>query len=194
MAHFLFSAGSCLKPDGFVSVSLVVGQEERWALDAQAERAQLAKLSETPFLDYTFPGYICKRNQTGRSFKNVHTQKHTGHAMASKTHRYARSTTCDKLAPLIEQFKKSQEDDAQSTECNTVEIDEPLVEVGKPKEPVFLCQQCGKELRSARALKSHTIQVHELKQFGADWKPTGRPQVRLVVFEHTVNDHSDAEI
>ena len=39
MAHFFHSAATALKPDGFISVSLVRGQETRWELLGQAARA-----------------------------------------------------------------------------------------------------------------------------------------------------------
>merc|ERR1719183_886342 len=73
--HFLFSAISRLKEDGCVIVSLVEGQGERWEIEAAAEKFDFFLESCTLFDTSAFPGYECKRNKSGKSFKNGDTKK-----------------------------------------------------------------------------------------------------------------------
>ncbi|KAF8820631.1 putative UPF0617 protein, partial [Cardiosporidium cionae] len=83
MAHFFYSSSLVLKEDGRISVSLVEGQAERWTLVEQAERQGLHLLEKHPMKMEAWPGYEAKRNRNGRSFKNLHTQRHTLQEMKS---------------------------------------------------------------------------------------------------------------
>jgi hypothetical protein len=92
LAHFFNSASLVMRasPQSRLCVSLVQGQETRWQLVEQAARSGL-HLSGSPslFVESQFPGYICKRNKNGQTFKNQHTLKHTGSAMKSFVYRFA---------------------------------------------------------------------------------------------------------
>uniref|UniRef100_A0A0G4FQG7 C2H2-type domain-containing protein n=1 Tax=Chromera velia CCMP2878 TaxID=1169474 RepID=A0A0G4FQG7_9ALVE len=83
MSHFFHSARNALAVSGILVVSLVDGQAERWRLVEEAQKQGMKLLSVRPFREEDFPGYVCKRNLTGRSFKNVHTQRHTRSSMPS---------------------------------------------------------------------------------------------------------------
>ena len=50
-------------------------------MSAHAARAGLELVSATPFVAAEYPGYICKRNKNGQSFKNLHTLEHHGYVV-----------------------------------------------------------------------------------------------------------------
>jgi hypothetical protein len=77
MAHFFSACTKVLKPTGFVTLSLVQGQESRWKVTEQALKANLVLLDLYLFDEDLWPGYIVKRNKHGGSFKNLHTRRHT---------------------------------------------------------------------------------------------------------------------
>eukprot|EP00928_Gymnodinium_smaydae_P012052 TRINITY_DN14395_c0_g1_i2.p1 TRINITY_DN14395_c0_g1~~TRINITY_DN14395_c0_g1_i2.p1 ORF type:complete len:650 (+),score=108.40 TRINITY_DN14395_c0_g1_i2:94-2043(+) len=82
--HFLYSAKKLLRARrasggnehaAKVIVSLVEGQGERWEIEQVASKFNLRLESCTAFDTSLFPGYECKRNKTGKSFKNVETKR-----------------------------------------------------------------------------------------------------------------------
>ena len=89
LAHFLNSATKRLNPESKLCISLVDGQETRWQLVEQAHRFNLELSQMMPLLESDFPGYICKRNNTGKSFKNEKTLKqHCNSSMNSFVYQF----------------------------------------------------------------------------------------------------------
>ena len=97
MAHFLNSARSMLRTNylmkGSVIISLVEGQETRWKLVEAAAKQSLALEEFLSFDEKDYPGYECKRNKNGQTFKNDHTKKHVGTAMRSFVYRFHPNVT-----------------------------------------------------------------------------------------------------
>lgn len=84
MAHFLQSSKEVLSGQlSSIIISLVEGQEIRWNLIPQAAALHLYLDGFQEFFEADFPGYQCKRNKNGQSFKNDHTKKHVGTLMRS---------------------------------------------------------------------------------------------------------------
>eukprot|EP00911_Craspedida_sp_UC1_P000067 UC1_evm1s56 len=79
------------KNPAFVSVSVVAGQAERWNIVEQAAQQGLEYALTGPFEPMAYPGYETRRNRTGNSFQNKHTQRHTGHAMQSEIYVFAKN-------------------------------------------------------------------------------------------------------
>ncbi|TPX35516.1 hypothetical protein SmJEL517_g02030 [Synchytrium microbalum] len=67
MAHFFHSCSEVLSPRGHVCVSVVSGQDERWDLVGQAQKAGLGLVGTEEFVEGDWPGYIVKRNTSGKS-------------------------------------------------------------------------------------------------------------------------------
>lgn len=70
----------------------IILQEIRWDIVAQAMRpgTDLSLSRCTKFHDEDFPGYVCKRNKNGQTFKNVRTRKHVGIDMSSFCYTFSR--------------------------------------------------------------------------------------------------------
>ena len=100
-----------------------------------------------PFLAASFPGYESKRNTTGRSFKNLHTQRMAYNSMRSWTYHLG-----------LQQSKQS--------------FSLPKSSAGETVASLS-CEVCGKSFSCAQGLKTHSRQVHELKKYG-DWKSADR--------------------
>ncbi|KAJ3087193.1 hypothetical protein HK102_011616 [Quaeritorhiza haematococci] len=100
------SAATISSLAGCVCLALVEGQETRWDIVSQAERAsssdhgKLLVAECTQFNERLWPGYVVKRNTTGKSFKNSHTRDYWRSEMRSFRFRFAyvTSTTADTLA------------------------------------------------------------------------------------------------
>ena len=169
MSHFFHSCAPALVPDaGFVAVSLVQGQEQRWDLVRESSRALLGHASFSPFIESDFPGYVCKRNKNGESFKNARTLRHmekVGIIMLSYTHRFDFAS----YTPLAH--------------VNSWGI--PVSVPNPPKSPSdscpsniesapspWACPQCSKPLASEHAQKCHIHMVHTLQLFGENWSPS----------------------
>ncbi|CEM39019.1 unnamed protein product [Vitrella brassicaformis CCMP3155] len=195
MAHFFYSAAEALTPGGLVCVSLVDGQAERWEVVQQAQRHHLMLECVDPFEDSDYPGYQCKRNKTGQSFKNLHTKQHVGSEMRSFTYRFRHESAAQ------DRPQQSKVAAAPSSSTNGMPPDAPLDQeattgrvpgddkwgervasngqraLSSPAaESDFICPHCKKEFRSLRGLRTHVRQVHELKKYGDGWRPH-RPRI-----------------
>lgn len=89
--HFLHSARELLRKGGSsaefrpkVIVPMVEGQGERWEVERVARKLSLRLESCTAFDTSLFPGYECKRNKTGKSFKNGDTKRQWRPGMAGE--------------------------------------------------------------------------------------------------------------
>eukprot|EP00127_Corallochytrium_limacisporum_P002686 Clim_evm122s134 gene=Clim_evmTU122s134 len=186
MAHFLVASRTALTEsmNARIVLSLVDGQAERWNLRGQCARAKLVD-ERTPehFATNGFPGYICKRNTTGQSFKNIKTREHMGSNMESRIMWFIRGdptaeVKADTADILIDGMVAASLVDQHGNEIDRSEyIPDSSYMKTKGKAPdelyKFPCKECGKRFTSDRGVKTHTRQVHELKKYGAEWKPEG---------------------
>ncbi|CAE8588428.1 unnamed protein product [Polarella glacialis] len=165
LAHFCAAAAGSLREGGHVVVSLVEGQERRWCLVEQASRQGLF-LASAPgqFAAMDSPGYECKRNTTGRSFKNLHSQRNVAAAMRSWLYRLTLRPPGPgegvgnwSLPPCESGKGAANPGDADPTTCR-------LATEG------LVCSECDKSFSCAQGLKTHVRQVHELKKYGDTWK------------------------
>lgn len=165
MAHFFASVVRVMAPDGFVSITLVQGQETRWDTDARAREAGLGRLETAVFQEDLFPGYVCKRNTTGQSFKNSSTVRHTGSQMRSHAHVFCRGGTA-------------------TTPTFSTELQRPLVQSQEPAHTVVSlpvtpkppglqheCPVCSKAFLTARGARDHHRLIHVLQRAGTTWAP-----------------------
>ena len=158
LTHFMFSARQVLKEQGFILLSVLSGQSMRWAIEDQAQKIGLHLARKANFLPSQYPGYETRRNRTGGSFQNTHTQHHTGDALKSISLRFS-NKPCD----------------AQNTSIIAVG-DTPAPEkiARKPAQNEFFCDLCGKGFKKAQGVFTHKKQVHEMKKYGNDWKIAGQ--------------------
>ncbi|KAI8801919.1 hypothetical protein BJ742DRAFT_834958 [Cladochytrium replicatum] len=208
MAHFFRSAADILKkpssaspllPVPCICISVVHGQAERWDLVREAARANLRLESRTPFQEELFPGYVCKRNKTGHSFKNAATKRHTKSEMPSWLFRFVwdESDGSNHGDAAVEAENGSSHNDVASPQPNppvdTAEsISQPSpspsvasLSIKPPQLPQqrrnrtklpdakgdFPCEHCGKRLTSVRAHTQHVHTVHKLQLYGPTWRP-----------------------
>lgn len=181
LAHFFASVAKHLRPKGRVVLTLLEGQEKRWELLKQASRHGFSLLCDpVQFAAASFPGYESKRNSTGRSFKNLHTQRVSSAPSRSWTYHLGMQGE-SKWSSLSRAPKSAKGQDAEPTSLK--------------------CDACGKTFSCAQGLKTHHRQVHELKKYG-DWKPEAETKVNCqqcgrpfrdseALRQHTVAAHSD---
>lgn len=180
LAHFFASVAKHLRPKGRVVLTLLEGQEKRWELLKQASRHGFSLLCDpVQFVAASFPGYESKRNSTGRSFKNLHTQRVSSAPSRSWT------------------YHLGMQGESKSS------FSAPKSAKGQDAEPTSLkCDACGKTFSCAQGLKTHHRQVHELKKYG-NWKPEAEMKVNCqqcgrpfrdseALRQHTVAAHSDS--
>jgi hypothetical protein len=165
MAHFFHSAASRLTLGGAVLVTLVQGQETRWEVVTQAGRpgTGLKLVTCEQFLDGDYPGFICKRNKNGESFKNAKSRKHVGTSMESYTYTFLRAASAAELPPVVlpaALTSSSGGDSGGGADGSAT----PSPAAGATKEKEFKCNQCSKSFQKLRGLQTHVRQVHELKK------------------------------
>ncbi|KAI3662491.1 hypothetical protein MP638_003631 [Amoeboaphelidium occidentale] len=197
MAHFLSSASIVLAENDYsrICVSLVEGQELRWDLSGQAIKCGLKALAATPFDEHKFPGYICKRNKNGQSFKNIHTKKHMGYVMGSFVHRFVKSLDSERDEVVSADTENSVSFDTalNATIAKVRKLDLQGEEVmfdynvykNKDKRKgfsklitqntVFKCPECLKNFGSYRGAGQHYHQIHVLMQGEEEGDSNGDP-------------------
>ena len=168
MAHFFDSVSKVMNDSCKVILSLVKGQEERWNLMEEASKKGLLLSHFLPMRESDWPGYVCKRNMHGKSFKNNPTLKHTQSLMMS--HFFIFSSHSEQV-DFIKQENPLQEIQIKLHE-NQNENEKSRNLISKESH---VCPHCDKVLLSKRAYKQHVHMVHELKQFGENWTPN-RPK------------------
>eukprot|EP00929_Paragymnodinium_shiwhaense_P048982 TRINITY_DN24727_c0_g1_i1.p1 TRINITY_DN24727_c0_g1~~TRINITY_DN24727_c0_g1_i1.p1 ORF type:complete len:645 (-),score=122.53 TRINITY_DN24727_c0_g1_i1:191-2047(-) len=180
LAHFFASADASLRPCGRIVLSLVEGQEKRWELVSQAARQGFVLVAIAPFRAFDWPGYECKRNTTGKSFKNLPSQRQQAGLMRSWTYHLARAADSPLLealppdAPQVlapeESFKRTVPAAGHGKEkalaCNVPDADPTTY---RPAAR-FACHICTKEFSCKQGLKTHVRQVHELQKYGNSWQ------------------------
>ncbi|KAI9345140.1 hypothetical protein DFJ73DRAFT_839476 [Zopfochytrium polystomum] len=187
-----------------VVVSLVVGQEIRWDLVAQAARSNLILHEDSPFAfnQDDWPGYIAKRNKHGRSFKNAPTQRRHQHEMNSRGFRFifgqeGFTTVADAASAALSRLEihdskpaavntqqpaslsgqavvRSVADHGATTSTPLPRTKKELRAMPVPND--FGCPYCHKLMGSARAYLIHVLQVHIYNRYGSDWTPD-RPRL-----------------
>ncbi|KAI9209102.1 uncharacterized protein BJ171DRAFT_488544 [Polychytrium aggregatum] len=215
MAHFFESVASVLKqpgsdlPDredradeGQVCVSLVQGQEVRWDLVAQAARSNLGLFSFDPFDERHWPGYLCKRNNTGQTFKNLKTQRRMDSEMKSHVFRFGFGPS-RVTAPSHSITPAAAPLPTEVPVTATLLPDEIIASPAAPASKV-VCRDCGRPFNSERGLSTHQHMVHSLKLYGNDWNDVEANQHSCPVcsksfrkasdlWQHRVNKHTTVD-
>ena len=131
-----------------IIVSLLSGQFERWKMEMAAAKFGFKLIKRVKLIEADFPGYTCKRNLSGTSFKSRHAEiNRDGKEMRS------------------EFFFFSHEKFPLSCHAKEVQVVEPVGSREVFSEPAFACTQCSRMFKSEQGLKTHVRQVHELKKY-----------------------------
>jgi len=135
----------------------------------------------------SFPCHCSKRgaslgtsasNTTGKSFKNLHSQRHTVATMRSwcyhlgREGEYPRSINLVPISPVIGEGPE----DSVATAMGNRDADPTTMrkhgDGGGSSN--FDCDICGKTLSCAQGLRTHKRQVHELRKYGDGQGPLGK--------------------
>lgn len=141
LAHFF---GVHKDHSGRIIISLLAGQFERWDVVKAAKLGGEFVLTKSfPFDESQFPGYLCKRNSTGTSFKSSHA---------------VRNSATGYTASIFYIFEKS---GIEVVPCPSPKS----TDVVRNCATLYTCSTCGKSYNSKFGLKTHTRQFHELQLY-----------------------------
>lgn len=183
LAHLFYSAKQVLSKNGKINIALIEGQEERWGLFSQILRFGFVLLKRLPFSEHEWPGYVCRRNKTGDSFKNSRTRSHYNSSpMRSYLYQFALSGAAslnDPSQPADIAVHGTQD---QPAENHTASVPSPRPTSRRKKAldnvPGDLtCKRCNRRLDSVRAYTQHVRSVHELAKFGENYIPGCEPHI-----------------
>lgn len=177
LCHFFHTISPLLKSSSTVILSLLTGQIERWRVFEAAKRSSFFLSRSEPFDESRFPGYSCKRNLSGDSFKSSR----------------ARLNWRDDLRSHFLFFRKS--DEHPPTWSQNFHLFENSIE---PLN-IVACASCSKTFKSEQGLKTHIRQVPELNMY------TGETDMQCLVCNksfrgkvalemHTRNAHGDLSV
>lgn len=182
-AHFFHGVAAALRPRGRVVLPLLEGQEQRWRITEEAQRQGLALIALHRFDAADFPGYECKRNHTGKSFKSTATQRQHQVPFRSWAYHFGRGgehplcltslpviggAPCGLQIPAASQVCEicgkaySSEQGLRTHRRQVHELHKYSTQSGES------CSQCGKQLPSADALRQHMLAVHQRPGDGAN--------------------------
>jgi DNA-directed RNA polymerase subunit RPC12/RpoP len=201
LLHFLHSAISRLKDSGCIIVSLVEGQGERWEIEEAAKKFDFFLESCTVFDTSAFPGYACKRNTHGKSFKNSETQRQwlpgqSGDAaskdMMSFVYRFRHVRHRRVSVEIVDERSASRT-------CLICEVPKTKTKSVLDLAASFTCTDCGKAFRSKQGLQTHVRQVHDLRLYE---KIRSKESIRCrycprefhdreALWQHIVNKHAE---
>lgn len=175
-----------------VIVSLVEGQGPRWRVVEAAAAHGLVLQSRKLFDVALYPGYECKRNKTGKSFKNRETRaqwvpgKQGGldGGMRSETYRFRLRLPGEDV--IVDEHARGEEERIEAHVQDETKSKETMSNMNGAEEQVqenyrevassakastgalelpFVCSDCGRGFRSQQGLKTHTQQTHVLKKY-----------------------------
>lgn len=161
LAHFFSAAVASLREGGRIVLSLLEGQETRWGLQAQAARHGLIIVGVSPFEASRFPGYECKRNHTGKSFKSLSAQRQQSGVMRSWTYHLRRRSENPEVEPMPPDSPLAAGGIGQRGRVGDADPNS-----SRPAVAGLACDVCGRTFSSAQGLRTHVRQVHELKKYG----------------------------
>ncbi|CAE7465714.1 ZNF699 [Symbiodinium natans] len=159
MAHFLNEAVRSLRPNGVVVLALLEGQEKRWELLRHASTQGFDVREAGPFETAAFPGYECKRNSSGKSFKNSHVQRTTKAPMESWLYHLHLGALDSRDSREAEELELQAAPEAARPSRQSRPSHKP------ESSAVLRCTECGKVFSCTQGLKTHVRQVHELKKY-----------------------------
>jgi len=163
LAHFFSAAVASLREGGRIVLSLLEGQETRWGLQAQAARHSLIIVGVSPFEASRFPGYECKRNHTGKSFKSLSAQRQQSGVMRSWTYHLRRKSENPEVEPMPLDSPLAAGGNGQRGRVGDADPNS-----SRPAVAGLACDVCGRTFSSAQGLRTHVRQVHELKKYGEE--------------------------
>jgi len=127
-----------------------------------------------PFAARDFPGYECKRNHNGKSFKNLHSQRQATGAMRSWAYHMALG------APAAPAPLPVQPPAAAPRARGGADPGDADPTSSRASAAGLSCDVCGREFACALGLRTHKRQVHELKKYGDDRKGAKAEKARHV--------------
>jgi hypothetical protein len=140
LCHF-FNLADVFNPKSII-LSFLAGQLERWRVREAANRSGFEIEKGQKLIESDFPGFECRRNLSGGSFK----------------------TSKNFLQSWFLWFEKNP---ASVFDISSV-MNEPASSAYMGK--FFPCKQCDRIYSSMHALKTHVSQIHELQKFQIDLK------------------------
>lgn len=188
ITHLFHSANEVLAKNGAIIITLVSGQETRWELFSGVSRTGFVLMEKILFIENEWPGYVCRRNKTGESFKNTKTKlNHNNCEMQSYMYQFVRRAemtdvnkkrhdrrclNSEKCTPINDNVEKTPTSikpvSIELKKCNSPQYIKKLKAVEQvPKD--LICTYCSKRLNSTRAYTQHVRAVHELLKFGPSY-------------------------
>eukprot|EP00392_Amoebophrya_sp_AT5.2_P004539 g4547.t1 len=140
-----------------IILTLVEGQGERWKVEHAAKKHGF-RLASCAVLDASqFPGYECKRNKSGKSFKNIETKKQwrPGKRETAKS---------SEMISYVYRFVPVG-DEGAGTRSEEVVEDARCLPCSFDPAVVFANQAVPAEFRNEDALQQHTLSKHPEQVF-----------------------------
>lgn len=164
-----------------ILLSLVVGQAERWKLEYYAKRLGWICLEKQMLNLQNFGGYEVKRTNTGKSFKNVPTQKHVYTTQESFIYRLVKQNDYNNKKKSCKMIIKNARNaglehawrhkQGKVKDINLVINNNNNKQKKKSandtlvKEEEIFCKLCNKTFSTKQGFRTHTNTVHVLKLF-----------------------------
>lgn len=116
------------------------------------------------FDESVWPGYVCKRNKHGKSFKNTKTLQNHASEMKSLVFRFTNGGIIEKTVSILDELK------THFIPEFVINMDKNPTDTSPGIQGRFTCPECSRCLKSEAGLKNHIHIVHVLKRYGSDWR------------------------
>ncbi|ETO23897.1 hypothetical protein RFI_13262 [Reticulomyxa filosa] len=191
--HILYSSLQCTeKSGGQIWITLVKEQLEQWQILQTASNTSMLKtdlryLGSFSFLDTFWPGYTCRRHQSGKSFRNVAFESLT-HVFVHFKNRMSTTFAQQVLQQTQQKILQSQTPKKESTVLKCHCCDQTFTEqrsldthfkhkhgavaTDQKTNESFSCSLCKATFHNHDAMTKHYISVHSGQHLNVkpDWK------------------------